>query len=39
MTPITSEEHILLISKPIWIIFVDLDALGVELQNLFEAQV
>jgi hypothetical protein len=35
MTPFTSYEHILLISKPIWMIFVALDALGVKLQNLF----
>jgi hypothetical protein len=37
MTPFTSEEHMLFISKPIWMIFVDLDELGVKIQNLFEA--
>ncbi len=38
MTPFTLDEHILLISKPIWMFFVDLDVLGVELHNHFEAQ-
>jgi hypothetical protein len=35
MTPFTSKKHILLNSKPIWVIFVALDALNVELQNIF----
>jgi hypothetical protein len=38
MTPFTSEEHILFNSKPIWVIFVALDAISVELQNIWEAQ-
>jgi hypothetical protein len=28
----------LFISKPIWVIFMALNVLGVELQNLFEVQ-
>ncbi len=32
MTPFISKEHILFISKPIWMIFVALDALGGGLQ-------
>jgi hypothetical protein len=38
MTPFTSNEHILFISKPSWMFFVDLDVLNEELQNCFEAQ-
>jgi hypothetical protein len=37
MTPFILKEHILLISKPIWTIFVALNALSVKLQNIFEA--
>jgi len=38
--PFNSKEHILFIyiSKPIWVIFVALNVLSVELQNIFEAQ-
>ncbi len=38
MTPFTLEEHIMLISKPIQAIFVALNVLSVELQNIFETQ-
>jgi hypothetical protein len=37
MTPFILKEYILFISRPSWI-FVALDALSVELQNIFEAQ-
>jgi hypothetical protein len=36
MIPFTSKEHILFISKPIWVIFAALNALIVELENIFE---
>jgi hypothetical protein len=39
MTPFTSKEHILLISKPIEAIFVALNLLSVEVQNLLETQI
>jgi hypothetical protein len=38
MTPFTSKENIFLNSKPIEIFFAALNALCVELQNLFEAE-
>jgi hypothetical protein len=38
MTPFISKEHILLIKKLIQVIFVTLNALSVELQNIFETQ-
>jgi hypothetical protein len=38
MTPFISKEHILFISKPIWAIFVALNALSVKLQNFMEVQ-
>jgi len=38
MTPFISKDHILLISKPIEAIFVALNSLSVEVQNLLEAQ-
>jgi hypothetical protein len=38
MTPFILEEYILLISKPIGVIFVALNVLHVKLQNHFEAQ-
>jgi hypothetical protein len=38
MTPFTLKKHILLILKTILVIFVALNVLSVELQNIFEAQ-
>jgi hypothetical protein len=38
MTPLTSKECILLISKPIEAIFVALNALSIEVKNNFEVQ-
>jgi hypothetical protein len=38
MIPFILEEHILLISKPIWAIFVALNVLSVELKNILEAK-
>jgi hypothetical protein len=38
MTPFVSKEHILLISKPIEAIFVALNLLNLEVQNILRAQ-
>jgi hypothetical protein len=38
LTLVISKGHILLISKPIWTIFVALDMLGRRLQNLWKIQ-
>jgi hypothetical protein len=36
LTLVISKGHLLFILKPIWTIFVGLDALGKKLQNLWE---